>query len=97
VRMLRSLGREVVGVDLRDGPFTSRIGSIADRTFARETLQGVDAVLHAATLHKPHVATHSRNEFVETNVVGTLNLLCLSGWLRYEMSIGERICRDRGV
>ena len=33
VRMLRSLGREVVGVDLRDGPFTSRIGSIADRTF----------------------------------------------------------------
>ncbi len=75
VRMLRSLGREVVGVDLRDGPFTSRIGSIADRTFARETLQGVDAVLHAATLHKPHVATHSRNEFVQTNVVGTLNLL----------------------
>jgi nucleoside-diphosphate-sugar epimerase len=31
--------------------------------------------LHAATLHKPHVATHSRQEFVDTNITGTLNLL----------------------
>jgi nucleoside-diphosphate-sugar epimerase len=35
----------------------------------------VDAVLHAATLHKPHVATHRRQDFVDTNVTGTLNLL----------------------
>jgi len=32
-------------------------------------------VLHAATLHKPHLATHSRQEFVDVNVTGTLNLL----------------------
>jgi nucleoside-diphosphate-sugar epimerase len=32
-------------------------------------------VLHAATLHKPHVATHSRQEFVDVNITGTLNLL----------------------
>jgi nucleoside-diphosphate-sugar epimerase len=32
-------------------------------------------VLHAATLHKPHVATHSRQDFVDVNVTGTLNLL----------------------
>jgi UDP-glucose 4-epimerase len=32
-------------------------------------------VLHAATLHKPHVATHSRQAFVDVNVTGTLNLL----------------------
>ncbi len=32
-------------------------------------------VFHAATLHKPHVATHSRQEFVDTNIAGTLNLL----------------------
>jgi UDP-glucose 4-epimerase len=38
-------------------------------------MRGVDAVLHAATLHKPHVATHSRQAFVDTNVTGTLNLL----------------------
>jgi len=75
VRTLRRSGSPVVAVDVRDGPFTSRTGSIADRAFAREAMQGVDAVLHAATLHKPHLRTHSRHAFVETNVVGTLNLL----------------------
>ncbi len=75
VRTLRRLGLEVAGVDVRDGPFTSRTGSIADRAFARAALDGIDAVLHTATLHKPHSATHSREAFVETNVVGTLNLL----------------------
>ena len=38
-------------------------------------MEGVDAVLHVATLHKPHVATHSPEAFVETNVRGTLILL----------------------
>ena len=41
----------------------------------RRCMAGVEAVLHAATLHKPHVATHSRQDFVDTNVTGTLNLL----------------------
>ena len=36
---------------------------------------GVEAVLHAATLHKPHVGTHTRQDFVDTNVTGTLTLL----------------------
>jgi nucleoside-diphosphate-sugar epimerase len=38
-------------------------------------MRGVATVLHAATLHKPHVATHSRQDFVDVNVTGTLNLL----------------------
>jgi len=35
----------------------------------------VRTVFHTATLHKPHVATHRRQDFVDTNVAGTLNLL----------------------
>jgi UDP-glucose 4-epimerase len=31
--------------------------------------------VHAATLHKPHVGSHTRAEFVETNITGTLILL----------------------
>jgi nucleoside-diphosphate-sugar epimerase len=38
-------------------------------------MDDIEAVLHAATLHKPHVGTHSRRAFVDTNVAGTLNLL----------------------
>jgi len=36
---------------------------------------GVSAVLHPATLHKPHVGSHGRQDFVDTNVTGTLALL----------------------
>ena len=38
-------------------------------------MQGVKTVLHAATLHKPHIATHTLQDFVETNIKGTLVLL----------------------
>jgi nucleoside-diphosphate-sugar epimerase len=38
-------------------------------------MRGVESVIHAATLHKPHVATHSRQAFVDTNVSGTLAVL----------------------
>ena len=38
-------------------------------------MEGTDAVLHAATLHKPHVGSHDRRAFVDTNITGTLNLL----------------------
>jgi nucleoside-diphosphate-sugar epimerase len=34
----------------------------------------VTAVLHTATLHKPHVASHRQQDFVDTNVTGTLTL-----------------------
>ena len=75
VRTLHGRGREVLGLDLVDSPFTSRVGSITDRAFIRDSLQGADSVLHAATLHKPHIGTHDRRAFVETNVTGTVVLL----------------------
>jgi UDP-glucose 4-epimerase len=56
-------------------PFTQFTGSIVDHEFVAAHIAGVDAVLHAATLHKPHVASHSRRDFVDTNIIGTLNLL----------------------
>lgn len=74
-RTLPALGHKVVGLDLLPSPFTTRVGSIVDRAVVREAMRGVDGVLHAATLHKPHVATHSKQDFVDTNVTGTLNLL----------------------
>jgi UDP-glucose 4-epimerase len=75
MRTLRDDGADVAGLDILPGAFTDVIGSIADRAFVRRALEGADAVLHTATLHKPHVGSHSRQEFVDTNVTGTLNLL----------------------
>ena len=75
VRVLRAAGREVVGLDLLDSPFTSVVGSVGDRATVRGCLAGVGAVLHPATLHKPHVGSHGRQDFVDTNITGTLTLL----------------------
>jgi UDP-glucose 4-epimerase len=75
VRTLQDLQYQVVGLDLLESPFTTHVGSIADRYQVRRCMSGVQAVFHAATLHKPHVATHSRQDFIDTNVTGTLNLL----------------------
>jgi len=75
VRTLRDTHHDVVSLDVLASPFTSEVGSIVDRETVRRCMEGVDSVIHAATLHKPHVGTHSRQEFVDTNVTGTLNLL----------------------
>ena len=75
VRSLQGGPHDVVGTDILDSPFTAGVGSITDRAFVARCLEGVDAVLHAATLHKPHIATHNRQAFVDTNITGTLNLL----------------------
>jgi UDP-glucose 4-epimerase len=75
VRTLQSASREVVGLDTIESPFTSEVGSITDRSYVKRCMKGVKAVLHTAALHKPHVITHSRQDFVDTNITGTLNLL----------------------
>ena len=69
-RSLPGHGHEVIGLDVRASPFANRTGSIADRAEVRRCMEGVDAVVHAATLHKPHVATHPRQEFARAKRFG---------------------------
>jgi UDP-glucose 4-epimerase len=75
MRLLPTLGHDPVGLDLTAGPFTSYLGSITDRIVVDRALAGVEAVLHTATLHKPHVVTHPKRAFTENNIGGTLTLL----------------------
>jgi len=75
VRSLLESGEHPTGIDIKASAFTHQIGSITDPGFVEHCMTGVDVVLHSATLHKPHVATHSRQDFVDTNISGTLNLL----------------------
>lgn len=75
VRTLRAAGREVRGIDLLASPCTDVVASITDAAAVARCMEGVSDVIHTATLHKPHVATHSRQAFVDTNITGTLNLL----------------------
>lgn len=75
MRLLWARGLDPVGLDLVAGPNTQIVGSICDADRVAGVAKGVDAILHTATLHKPHVATHSRQSFVDTNITGTLSVL----------------------
>ncbi|MGI9417532.1 MAG: NAD-dependent epimerase/dehydratase family protein [Geminicoccaceae bacterium] len=75
MRRLAEAGHWARGVDIKASPFTDHVGSITDRRFVREAMNDTQAVIHSATLHKPHIVTHSRQDFIDTNITGTLNLL----------------------
>jgi UDP-glucose 4-epimerase len=75
VRTFLEQGIDVIGLDIKASAFTTVVGSVADRPVIAACMPGVDVVYHTATLHKPHVATHSMQDFIDTNVSGTLVLL----------------------
>lgn len=75
LRTFRKGGQSALGLDRKASPFTDCVGSIAQRDFVVDCMRGVTNVVHAATLHKPHVATHSWQDFIDTNVTGTLRVL----------------------
>lgn len=51
VRTPRGSGSGVVGLDPLASPWTDVRASAGDRAAVRESMAGVDAVLHTATLH----------------------------------------------
>ncbi|KAF4981378.1 hypothetical protein FZEAL_2808 [Fusarium zealandicum] len=74
---LPSLGFTPLGVDILPSENTHHLASIADRAIMASILHDnpIRHVLHAATLHKPHVDSHSKQDFIDTNITGTLVLL----------------------
>jgi nucleoside-diphosphate-sugar epimerase len=75
-RLVRD-GHKVVGLDPEAGPTTTAVGSVVDRGLVHRLIRdnGIEAIVHAAARHKPHIETHDNSEFVAVNVQGTLNLL----------------------
>lgn len=74
-RKLRRKQIDFLGIDIKRGEFTNKIDSILERKLVKEVVKDIDFILHTATLHKPHVATHSKQDFVNVNIIGTLNIL----------------------
>lgn len=73
----RTLGQrhEVIGLDIKASAHTDVVADVADARAVEAAMANVNVVYHTATLHKPHVATHTRQKFIDTNVSGTLALL----------------------
>jgi UDP-glucose 4-epimerase len=70
-------GHQVIGLDPIPSATTQVVGSIADRACVARAMRDfeVEAVIHSGALHKPHVETHTRSDFLAVNVEGTLSLL----------------------
>jgi UDP-glucose 4-epimerase len=69
---------EVVGLDRLPGPATHHLGGVEDRALLARALRGVEAVVHTASFHAPHVGAVARRAFVAVNVEATRRLLELA-------------------
>jgi UDP-glucose 4-epimerase len=76
VKLLSDVGHIVTGLDISDSATTNLIADVRDKYKMLEVAQGFDAVIHTAALHGRHMDLHyPREEFVDTNIKGTLNML----------------------
>lgn len=76
---LQSHGHNPLGIDIKPSTRDDTLqGSITDRPFIRELLASrptIQHIIHTATLHKPHIGSHTKEDFISTNITGTLILL----------------------
>ncbi|OHE92450.1 NAD dependent epimerase/dehydratase [Colletotrichum orchidophilum] len=75
---LPSAGHIPLGIDILPSPTTTTVGSVTDRALVASILAthaSITHIVHAATLHKPHVDSHPKSAFIDTNITGTLVLL----------------------
>lgn len=75
IASMLSSEHNVIGIDLVPGKMTTHEGDIADPDFILSVTQGIKAVIHTSSLHAPHLKEYSAEDFVRTNIKGTLNLL----------------------
>ncbi|KAK2017060.1 NAD(P)-binding protein [Colletotrichum eremochloae] len=75
---LPSQGHTPLGLDILPSSTTTVVGSVTDRALVSSLLArhpSIVHIVHAATLHKPHVESHPQSAFIDTNITGTLVLL----------------------
>lgn len=66
---------DIIGIDLKPGPYTLHIGDICDPSLISSLLERTEIVIHTASLHAPHVGLVDDAQFHKVNVEGTANLL----------------------
>ena len=69
---------DVVGLDLQAGPQVQIVADCNDVAAWRHQVTAIDAIVHVAALHAPHVGQRGDEEFRRTNVEATSRLLDLA-------------------
>lgn len=73
-----SAEHEVIGFDRAPSSTSDIVESIEDADSIRAALRGVDAVIHIAAMHAPHVGHSTEEAFEATNVAATGRLARLA-------------------
>lgn len=73
-----SAEHDVIGLDLVSGPHVRIVDDCHEVADWRQQLGGLDAIVHTAALHVPHVGARSEADFRRTNVEATSRLLDLA-------------------
>src|SRR5688500_13624163 len=74
-----AVGHGVIGLDLLPGPHVTVIGDCLDVAEWRQRIGPIDAVVHTAALHAPHVGGRTDADFRRANVEATSRLLDFAG------------------
>lgn len=76
VSQLISKKYDVIGMDIVPSSTTHQIGDIRNIEHIKTITSGVDAIIHTAAIHGKHYElNYPREEFIRTNIDGSLNLL----------------------
>ena len=70
-----ALDMDVTGIDLCPGDYTTHVGNFTDASLLDSIMVDVQAVVHCAAYHAPHIGLVDDNLFQEVNVNGTERLL----------------------
>ena len=87
----------VIGLDRVTGRHTTVVGDITDNRLVKAVLHQVDAVIHTAALHAPHIGKMTDADFWHTNVKGTEILLeaaCRAGVRRFVYTSSTSVYGD---
>ncbi len=79
IKYLRAREIAYIGIDLVPAETTDAVVDIRDRAKLDNLFSQVDHVIHTAALHGKHTDLNlPREDFIQVNILGTLNLLNLS-------------------
>lgn len=83
IKLMKS--HTVIGIDRMPCSTADIVGDIGDATLITKALSGIDAVIHTAALHAPHVGVFSQAEFQRINVDATqqLTLACINQGVKH--------------
>ncbi|WDF78228.1 NAD(P)-dependent oxidoreductase [Mucilaginibacter sp. KACC 22773] len=76
VKHLKAFGHHITGVDVIPAATTDDIIDIKNKSETENLCRGFDAIIHTAAVHGKHYElNYPREAFIQTNIIGTLNLL----------------------